>query len=549
MKINLRVYVALVFGLIIIALTMLLSITISKHSGDTIRREIGNSLSTTAYHMADKLDSFMWSRVGEVEVLSQIGDIHSPHDITATQSLLDQLKASIPVFSWIGLTDSYGTVTAASDKILVGSDISKRPVYQEGKNGTFIGDVHNAVLLANLLPNPSGEPMQFVDISMPLEDKNGNFTGVLAAHLSWEWSRQVQDVIVEPLKDELSGAEVFIVSGMDNTVLLGPEELTGIALELNSVDNARKGDNNWLVEKWPDGKHYLTGYAVGDGHYDYPGLGWTVIVRIPEENAFAPVDQLKSYIIKLGTITAFVFAIIGWFLAGFITNPLSRIANAAHSLRLGKESTIPLIKGIKDLELLSGSLRDLVDSLVRTESNLGKMENLAHHDPLTGLANRVALDQFIKKAQTSGKSLAFLYLDLDGFKKINDTYGHQTGDQLLQEVASRLEASTRIDGTIFRLGGDEFLVVVDSTNEFNEYMLEAIANKLIKNVNKPYNIAETKLQVGCSIGGAVWPDHDIDPFTVISYADESLYASKRAGKNKFTFHTNKQQKQTQMPGA
>lgn len=547
MKINLRAYMALFFGVIIIALTMLLSITISKHSGQTIKREIGNSLSTTAYHMADKLDSFMWSRIGEVEVLSQIEDIKSPEDLQTAQILLDQLKTSIPVFSWIGMTDSAGNVVAASDKILVGSDISNRPVYQKGKNGTFIGDVHNAVLLTNLLPNPTGEPMQFVDISKPLTDENGNFTGVLAAHLSWEWSSQVKDEIVKPLKDELSGAEVFVVSGIDDTVILGSKELTGKVLDLESVHKARKGANSWLVEKWPDGKEYLTGFAVGNGHHDYSGLGWTVIVRTPVDHAFGPIDELKSYIIKLGTITAVVFAVIGWLLAGFITNPLRKISRAAHRLSLGNDSVIPYIKGIKDLELLSGSLRDLVDSLVRTESNLGVMENLAHHDLLTGLGNRVALDQFMKTAIREGHSLSFLYLDLDGFKKINDSHGHHTGDLLLQEAAKRLKESTRKEDEIFRLGGDEFLVVLNTPDESVESVLKAIANKLIKNINKPYQIADVQLKVGCSIGGAIWPEHDIDPFTVLSYADEALYASKRGGKNKFTFHRNKLEKQ--MPGA
>ena len=136
MKLNLRAYMALFFGLIIIALTMLLSITISKQSGDTIKREIGNSLSTTAYHMADKLDSFMWSRIGEVEVLSQIDDIKSHQDIPAAQTLLDPLKSSIPVFSWIGLTNADGKVVAASDRKLVESDISVGPVYQGGRSLT-----------------------------------------------------------------------------------------------------------------------------------------------------------------------------------------------------------------------------------------------------------------------------------------------------------------------------------------------------------------------------------------------------------------------------
>lgn len=175
------------------------------------------------------------------------------------------------------------------------------------------------------------------------------------------------------------------------------------------------------------------------------------------------------------------------------------------------------------------------------------MENLAHHDLLTGLGNRVALDQFLKQANTSRNSLSFLYLDLDGFKKINDMYGHQTGDLLLKEVANRLKDNLRKDDTLFRLGGDEFLVVFSSPTESKDHVLNALANKLIANINYPYEIAELKLHVGCSVGGAVWPDHDTDPSTVISYADEALYASKRAGKNQYTFYTHKQQKQ--MPGA
>lgn len=547
MKINLRTYVALTFGVIIIALAMLLSITISKHSGNIIKREIGNSLSTTAFHMADKLDSFMWSRIGEVEVLSQIDDIKNAGNIGNAQILLDQLKASVPVFSWIGLTDEDGEVLAATDKILVGSDISKRPVYLEGKKGLFIGDVHNAVLLANLLPNPTGEPIQFVDISKPIVDENGNLTGILAAHLSWEWSKQMQDEIVEPLKDELTGAEIFIVSKSDDTVLLGPKNMIGMPLKINSLQNARKGENSWLVEKWPDGKNYLSGFAIGDGYNDYDGLGWTVIVRIPEENAFAPVESLKSYILKLGTMAAIFFALIGWVLAGFITNPLRKISKAAHSLRLGDKVHIPYIKGIKDLEVLSGSLGELVDSLVITESNLGKMETLAHNDLLTGLGNRVALDHFIKEAVFAKNQLSFLYLDLDGFKNVNDLYGHHTGDELLKEVAFRLIESIRKEDKIFRLGGDEFLVIVEVANDTPELFISKIANKLIQNVNKPYDMVDTEIYVGCSIGIANWPAHDQDPFTVISYADEALYTSKRSGKNKFTFHHDKTM--NKMPGA
>lgn len=539
MKINLRTYVAFIFAIIIFALTTVLSITISKYSSNTIKREIGNNLSTTAFNMADKLDSFMWSRIGEIQVLSQIKDINTPEDLQTAQTLLNQLQASIPVFSWIGLTDANGKILVATNRILEGADISMRPVYQEGIKNLFVGDVHNAVLLANLLPNPSGEPLQFVDISVPLVSQNGNKNGVLAAHLSWEWSRQVHEEIVQPLKDELKGAEIFVVSQNDNTVLLGPDDMIGMPLHLDSVRYAREGKNSWLLEEWPDGKRYLSGYGIGNGYQDYNGLGWTVIVRIPEEVAFTPVENLKKSIMAIGTIAAIFFAIIGWLLAGFISKPLQEISTAAHRLRLGHNVKIPYYTRIEDLELLSSSLRELVESLLVSESNLGKMENLAHHDLLTGLGNRVALDHFLKENASIERhkenAFALLYMDLDGFKKVNDTYGHEAGDKLLQLAATRLKNSLRTEDTIFRLGGDEFLVILSSSSRSAEKVAAMVANKLIKKLNEPFLISDIQLEIGCSIGIAIWPNHDLDPFTVIRYADEALYISKKTGKNKYSF--------------
>jgi diguanylate cyclase (GGDEF)-like protein len=178
-------------------------------------------------------------------------------------------------------------------------------------------------------------------------------------------------------------------------------------------------------------------------------------------------------------------------------------------------------------------------SLVKTEMNLDKMELLAHQDQLTSLGNRVALDHFLKKAIKESKQaerfLSFLYLDLDGFKNVNDTYGHQAGDLLLQQVAHRLTNSLRSGDSVFRLGGDEFLVVLNTSQISAEKESEVVAAKLIKKLNRPFELMNTRIEIGCSIGGAIWPQHDRDPFTVMSYADEALYLSKNSGKNRYTF--------------
>ncbi|MDP4083123.1 MAG: diguanylate cyclase [Bacillota bacterium] len=540
MNIKLRTYIAIIFAAVIFSLTTILTISIGNHSSQKVKSEIGDTLSTVSYQMADKLDFFMWSRVGEMDILSQLKDIKNPNDKTEVQKLLDQLQNSFPAFTWVGLTDVHGKVLVGTNKILAGVDISNRPVFQQGIKGSFIGDVHNAVLLAKLFPQKNGEPLQFVDISKAIVGENGKLIGVLAAHLSWEWSSQVQKDIIKPIKNDIKGAEIFVVSKKNNTVILGPRKMVGKPLKLKSIQLARKGQNHWLLETWPDGKKYMTGYAYGNGYLDYPGLSWATLVRIPEETALSPVKALQRSILITGVISALIFAVIGWFVAGFITNPLQQISNTANRLLAGEKVEIPFYKGIKDIEILSLSLRELVDSLVRTVSDLGKMENLAHHDTLTGLLNRIALDEYLersmKKATDLGRSLTFLYLDLDGFKQVNDLYGHHIGDMLLQETANRLKSCIQGDEGAFRIGGDEFLVVLNTSSEDPQLRAKAVGEMIINSLNQPFNLKNNQIEVGCSVGGAVWPQDDAEPIAVKRYADEALYVSKRTGKNKVSFH-------------
>ncbi|WP_407271820.1 sensor domain-containing diguanylate cyclase [Radiobacillus sp. PE A8.2] len=539
MKLSLRAYVAVIFAIIIIVLTTVLSISIGRQSSEKVETEIGNALSTTAFQMADKLDFFMWSRAGEVDIVSQLKDIKNQEDTEAIQNLLEQLQESFTAFSWVGLTDIDGNVLVATDDILEGANISQRPVFYEALDGNFIGDVHDAVLLSELLPNPTGEPIQFVDISKAITGEDGDTVGVLATHLSWEWARQVEASIIEPLEQKFEGAEIFIVNKNDNAVLLGPDKMVGKPLELESIRRAQQQqENNAIIETWPDGENYLTGYAYGTGYQEYEGLGWTILVRIPEEIAFKPVQELQKSIVLSGIVLTIIFSVVGWYVAGFVTKPLQRITTSARQLRTGEKVEIPFFRGIKDIEILSLTLRELVTSLIQTISELNKMEDLANHDKLTGLPNRIALERIIddatEKAKETNNTLTFLYIDLDGFKQVNDIHGHDIGDELLQEVAKRITATIDENDYAFRLGGDEFLVIL-SGKEKQEYA--QVAKNIVNNVGNPYQLKSNTITVGSSIGGAIWPDHDDNPTTVISYADQALYESKRTGKNKVTFRS------------
>ena len=529
---SLRTLLSLSFAALIIILTLVLSIAIGNRSNMGVRDEIGDSLGEIANIMGDRLDHYMWTRYGEVSMLSELNEIRQSN-LESSRQVLDRLKGTFPSFSWIGLTDADGTVIASTDRLLEGADISGRPVFLEAQESTFIGDVHEAVLLANLLPNPSGEEMKFVDISTPIFDEEGNYSGVLAAHLSWEWAKEIQGIIMDSLhkRDHL---EMYIISKQDNTILLGPESELGKGLDLASIDDARKGNNDWKLETWSDGKKYLTGYVQAEGYRNYPGLDWTVLVRQPIEVAYAPIQNLQQFIYILGFVLSGVLAIIGWMVAGKITDPLKKITRAADLLRQGEKAEIPHHKGIQEIEVLSFSLKKLIDNLTKTESALIEMEDVAHRDHLTGLPNRIALDSYMEKAMNLEKAITVLYLDLDGFKQVNDTLGHEAGDKLLIEVASRLKHSIRSEELVARMGGDEFVIVLLSDTNPTEKGRK-VGERIISKINKPYMIDGEAVSVGCSIGGAVWATGNGGVSEVIRKADEALYEVKRTGKNRIQF--------------
>ena len=308
---------------------------------------------------------------------------------------------------------------------------------------------------------------------------------------------------------------------------------------MQSVNFAKQGNNNWSIERWPDGQEYLTGYALGTGHMNYKGLGWSVLVRQPIEIAFAPLRQLQLLILLIGSISALIFAWFGWLMAGSLSRPLREITKAADKLRFGEKIQIPELKGIEEIEILTSSFRSLIDSLSETEGELGKMALLAHNDRLTGLANRIGLDKFLEISTATANrrqlQLVFLYLDLDGFKNVNDTMGHPAGDLLLKEVALRLKNSVRQDEMAARLGGDEFLIVLYAEPSEGYELAQTIATRIINSINVPFLIEGKAAKVGCSIGAAVWPIDSKDINATIKLADTALYQAKNTGKNKAVF--------------
>lgn len=164
-----------------------------------------------------------------------------------------------------------------------------------------------------------------------------------------------------------------------------------------------------------------------------------------------------------------------------------------------------------------------------------ELDRIAHHDPLTGLPNRRLLadrlTQAMARTQREGTVLTVACLDLDGFKPINDTYGHAAGDQLLIELSQRLKTTLRGDDTLARLGGDEFVLLLCGLDD-----IQASQNSLTRilaTVSMPVMLGEQAVQVSASVGVALYPVDEVDGDTLLRHADQAMYTAKQAGKNRY----------------
>jgi diguanylate cyclase (GGDEF)-like protein len=536
---SLRSRFAVLIALLVTLLSWLLGSLIGENSSQRIREEVGRDLAEVSLQMIDRLDRDMASRASYLQVLGSLRVLRQPRDNAEIRVLLDRLQHEIPSIAWIGFTDPQGTVLASSNGILEGASLIQRPVYLEGLKGLFIGDVHEAVLLAKLLPNPSGEAMKFVDISLPVQGPDGALAGVLASHLSWEWADEVRRSLLEPIQKRRNVE--FLVLGHDHAVLLGPKAMIGQKLELPALQQSAKQDGSWAVQQWPDGQSYLTGIAASKGYGDYAGLGWIVVARQSVDEAYAPARELMHSTMLWGGGLALLFAAIGWLLTGYFTRPLRQIAHAADRLSAGEITVIPDLRSPSEIATLSQSIRHLVESLTHQQTALNLMEDKAHSDPLTGLPNRAALEKYLPHAQHHSQAhqgcLALLYLDLDGFKPINDQFGHAAGDLLLQEVAKRLRTCLRDGDLVARLGGDEFLMILQVPQHEAQQQAQQIAERTLQALAAPVVLDGQQARVGCSIGGALWPLDHADLSEALELADQALYRAKHAGRNRAEFQT------------
>ncbi len=180
----------------------------------------------------------------------------------------------------------------------------------------------------------------------------------------------------------------------------------------------------------------------------------------------------------------------------------------------------------------------LFSDITKIKDSNAKIDYLAHHDPLTNLPNRLLLkarlNKSIEKCNDLKQRLAVFFVDIDNFKIINDTYGHSIGDKIINLVAQRLQKNIRKNDTISRIGGDEFIIVIEDILE--EKDIKKIASKIISDFNEPIKLEEYLFDTTISMGISIFPNNGLTVEDLIKQADTAMYIAKNSGRNQYQFY-------------
>ncbi|GLS44490.1 hybrid sensor histidine kinase/response regulator [Methylobacterium brachythecii] len=370
---RLRTLHAVLFAAIALILTLLGSAVTLKLAGKQLRAQIGGEMATVAGQVRRVLDRSVYGGWRDIRVLSAVAHTIAP-TVDSRRAWLEAVKGSFPAYAWIGFADRNGVVTASTGRVLEGASVAERPWFTKGLVAPFAGDVHKALLLERYMPaSEDGGPWRFIDVSAPLLDAAGSADGVVGAHLSWAWARGLTSSVVDPHAVKSPGIEVLIVD-KDGSIILGPASVQGSAMPDTAKlwRKATAGDK-FAVEHWPDGVTYLVGASRTIGVNDYPGLGWTVIVRQPVALAFAPAHRLASRLFTGGLILALVAACLGVLIGRRISRPLVRLTEAADALARSPDSATTLApSGTVEVRRLAAAFTRMGEAVAERDRRLAE---------------------------------------------------------------------------------------------------------------------------------------------------------------------------------
>lgn len=384
---SLGAQVALLLALVVAVLSMSLTTLIASMMRSQIERDKGAALASLGRSVTIGLAKNFRDRMQQVELLVESSEIWDDGLASAKVSqALARMNRNRPFPSWIGVADAKGSVVAATDDLLVGRNVKERPWFPAGLKGRYIGDVHEAKLLASLLPSSrNGEPLRFVDFAAPLKIGD-RLTGVVGLHADVQGVSAVAEAFI-PKNAQARHVEVYILT-RSGDVIFGADRSAKVDLQalVQALDSQPQGAPEQQARPaidhiWGDGRHYLTtSWALDDLAPEFK-LGWQVLVRQPVEVAYAAAAQATRRALGIGLAAALLAVGVGLLLGRQVTRPLKEIAAAARDVEAGAPGAlIPSASHNLEMAQLSSALQSMTTRLEQLVDERTAQLHAANHE-------------------------------------------------------------------------------------------------------------------------------------------------------------------------
>lgn len=416
-------------------------------------------------------------------------------------------------------------------KYMIGTNFSFRPYYKDVKS--TLRHTFTEVFVAKFALTP------VVGIAAPAV-KEGEFIGYAYCGLRLD---RIRDIVKEfSLKEGVfitlidKNGKVITSNREDQKPMHGFErgdlQVTkfGLILETRNNDHGRK--NSLRIDTLYHSFFYNELKLRED-------IGWSVVMEvslIPYLDVLFSKLNVSFLLLHLFTFISFL---ISRFLTFVATRPVSKLADSIDVITRNIEKRPDILlpnTNITEIKKLNISFEAMAKKALEYMDELRK---LAYYDLLTELPNRTLLkdriENAIRFAKRNGTRVAVLFIDLDYFKTVNDTLGHEVGDRILAQVAKRLNSVFRSTDTVARFGGDEFVAVIPDLKDINDVV--KVTEKVLRVFETPFEVEGEDIYLSASVGIALYPDNGTDPTELIKNADMAMYRAKEEGKNNFAFFT------------
>jgi len=498
---------SIVSGLVIVVSAFYAAYSVQRQQ--LIQASLANN-----YVYADKLakttDDFLGSAQQQLMFSAAVlsGKLN---DKPTLASEVDRIRLQTDSFNSVLIVDVTTEVLATSPEALqiTGLKLSTPGVLESIRK--------RAPVISNPYVSTAGNLLIF--ISHPIFSGNGDYLGFVAGTVYLKKKSALHRLLGEHYHKD--GSYIYVVDQNRRLIYHPNAARLGETVDNNPlIDRLVQGDEGESIIANSEGIEMLTGFAIARK------TGWGVVAQRPMRAALAPLDHLMQQVVyKTLPAVILCFVVIVWS-AKKISMPLRMLADGAQ--RMNDDGTEKNIQNVKSWYFEAQELKKaMLLGVGLLHGNIRKLREDLHKDPLTGLGNRRSLDAALQKFKSLQMDFSVLSIDIDYFKTVNDTHGHDVGDTVLQHLAQFLSHICRVDDVPCRVGGEEFIILLPGTHKVDA---AKIAERLRQNVEATEIPVVGKITI--SVGISCYPEDARDVFAVFKHGDEMLYQAKRHGRNR-----------------